>query len=235
VPTLGTQVVHPKGLKSKFKTVTATFDGVNFEAKGDGVAFLTGAAQSGRPYTVSKQDAAACKGDPGDSYMNNPRYVGITDNGPIPEGEYQFVATDMTTFSQAEQARMLLGGDYVDPKGVTLHGGDWGAGRVRLNPIRVLPSKFCGNTATRSGFFLHGGVMPGSSGCIDAGNSAFNTLVQNLAGYTGQIKVTVRYLHPPPEVSEAERAAGRFTYPDRGKKKDPSLWDRLKSLFGGDD
>jgi hypothetical protein len=232
---MGTQVTHPKGVKSKYRTVTATFNGAAFEAKGDGAVLFTVPAQSGRPYTVSKADAAACKGSPEESYMNNPRYVGVKDNGPIPEGEYRFVATEMTTFSRAERAQMLLGGNYVDPRGTSLHGGDWGAGRVGLTPIKVLPSKFCGSTAARSGFFLHGGVMPGSSGCIDVGDAAFSSFVQHLLGYTGAIVVTVRYSQPPPDVGAVERGAGRFMYPGRGKIKDPSIWDRVKGLFEGDD
>ena len=36
---------------------------------------------------ITPADAKACKGSTEDSYMNNPRYVGVTDNGPIPEGE----------------------------------------------------------------------------------------------------------------------------------------------------
>lgn len=232
---LGTQVTHPTGVKSKYRTVSATFNGAVFEAKGDGTVLFSVPAQSGRPYTVSKADAAKCKGSPDDSYMNNPRYVGVKDNGPIPEGEYRFLATEMTTFSPAEQAQMLLGGNYTDPKGVSLHGGDWGAGRVGLVPIRVLPSKFCGNTGARSGFFLHGGVMPGSSGCIDIGAGAFSSFVQHLLGYTTAIVVTVRYSQPPPDVGPLDRAAGRFMYPGRGKIKDPSIWDRFGSLFGGDE
>jgi Protein of unknown function (DUF2778) len=232
---LGTRVTHPPGVKGKYRTVTATFDGATFEAKGDGTSLFSVPAQSGRSYTVSKADAARCKGAPDDSYMNNPRYVGVRDNGPIPEGEYRFLATDMTTFTAAEQAQMLLGGSYTDPKGVSLHGGDWGAGRVGLAPIRVLPSKFCGNTGARSGFFLHGGVMPGSSGCIDIGDGAFSSFVQHLLGYTAAIVVTVRYSQPPPTVGVLERAAGRFMYPGRGEIKEPSIWDRLGSLFGNDD
>jgi hypothetical protein len=47
--------------------------------------------------------------------------------------------------------------------------------------------------------------------------------------------VTVRYAAPPPDVGAMSRAAGRFMYPGRGKKKDPSIWDRLGSLFGDDE
>lgn len=125
--------------------------------------------------------------EPGDLMSSG--HVGVKDNGPIPEGEYRFLATAMTTF----------------------------------------------NTAARSGFFLHGGLMPGSSGCIDIGDGAFSSFVRHLLGYTAAIVVTVRYSQPAPDVGALARAAGRFMYPGRGKIKDPSIWDRFGSMFGGDE
>lgn len=225
---IGTRVTHPAGSVSRHRTISATFDGREFVVTGDGAEILRMSAQSGRPYTVRPADARACHGSPEDSYMNNPRYVGIQDNGPIPEGEYQFRTAEMSTFDMAEQAQMLLGGQYTDPFGRSLHGGDWGAGRVALNKIRVLPSRTCGNTNARSGFYLHGGIMPGSSGCIDIGNSAFNSLVQLLLGYRNAIIVTVRYSNPAPDVGPIDRALGRFMYPEG---ENPTLWDRVGSLF----
>lgn len=226
---LGTRVTHPTGSRSPYRRITGDFDGREFVLRGDSTELMRVAAQSGRPYTVRSRDATACGGSPTDSYLNNPRYVGIADNGPIPEGEYQFRATSMATFSLDEQAEMITGGHYTDPFGASLHGGDWGAGRVALNKIRVLPgSRGCGNTATRSGFYLHGGVMPGSSGCIDIGNSGIDTLVRLLQGYRGQVVVTVRYRHPAPDVGIVDRALGRFTYPGQ---ENPTITDRLRSLF----
>ena len=230
---LGTRVTVPKGTKRPFKTASATFNGQDFVLTGDGAEVLRAAGQSGRPITVRKSDAKKCGGTPDDSYLNNPRYVGIADNGPIPEGEYSFRLLEMTTFTAEEQLKMTLAaeGEYVDPKGLSLHG-DWGAARGALNPIRIEPSKFGGSTATRSGFYLHGGVMPGSSGCIDIGNSSITDAVSKLLGYLDPIHVTVKYTSPPPDVGALDRAAGRFMYPP-GKK--PSLWDRLGNVFGGGD
>jgi hypothetical protein len=227
---LGTKVTHPAGSRSAYRAVTATFDGREFVVNGDRTEILRVLAQSGRPYTVHAVDVRACGGSSDDSYLNNPRYVGILDNGPIPEGEYQFLVTQMTTFSTVERYRMLLGGSYTDPFGRSLHGGDWGAGRVALNKIRVLPGpRGCGNTATRSGFYLHGGIMPGSSGCIDIGNDGFDRLVSLLAGYRLPVRVTVRYAHPAPAVGAVQRALGRFTYPPG---ENPGILDRLGALFG---
>jgi hypothetical protein len=42
----------------------------------------------------------------------------------------------------------------------------------------------------------------------------------------------VKYTKGAPSVGAASRAAGRFMYP---KKKDPSLWDRIKSATGTDE
>ena len=230
--TLGTKVTEPAGAPSPFKTVTATFDGDIFEMKGDATTIVQASGQSGHPNQVDPADVKACKGAADDSYLNNPRYVGIKDKGPIPEGTFTFLHSNMVTFTAWEDAQMALAkpGQYVDPSGLDLHG-DWGAARAALTPVRVTPSKFCGSTAARSGFYLHGGVMTGSSGCIDIGNSAITDVVTKLMGYTKPVPVTVKYTKPPPQVGALGRAAGRFMYP---ANKDADLWDRIKSVFGGD-
>ena len=135
------------------------------------------------------------------------------------------------TITAAEQAKMITGGRFTDPSGASLHGGDWGAGRVALRPRRILAGPpGCGNTRVRSGFFLHGGVLTGSSGCIDIGNAGVEEVVRALAGYRPEIVVTVRYRHPAPEVGAMERAVGRFTYPPVEGGREPTMWDRLRNL-----
>lgn len=230
---VGGRVTQPKGAKSSYKSITADFDGKDFVMLGDGTEILRSAGQSGRSYAVRAADAKACGGSLDDSYMNNPRYVGIKENGPIPEGKYTFRRMDMMTFNIAEQAKMALAGegDYIAPSGASLHG-DWGAARAPLRPVHIAPTKFCGNTGSRSGFYLHGGVMPGSSGCIDIGNGAIRNVVGALLGYTDPVYLTVKYTQPPPDMGFLDRAAGRFMYPP---EKNPSLTDRLKSVFGGGD
>jgi len=229
--TLGTKVTQPAGVKSSFSKITCTFDGKDFVMFGDGKAILTASGQSGRPNTVAAADATACKGSSSDSYMNNPRYVGIKDNGPIPEGEYTFARAEMVQFTSSEQLQMSLAGPgtYVDPTGADVHG-DWGAARAALTPTKIEPSSFCGNTRARSGFYLHGGSMPGSSGCIDIGNTAITEVIKKLEGYTSRVQVKVKYTQPAPSIGVLDRAAGRFMYP---AKKDPSIWDRFQSLLGG--
>jgi hypothetical protein len=230
VETLGTKVTQPKGAKAAFKKMSATFDGKDFVLSGDGKPVLTAGGQSGRPNTVRAADVKACGGSATDSYMNNPRYVGIKDNGPIPEGDFTFTRGSMVQFTSSEQRKMSLAheGEFVDPSGSSLHG-DWGAARAALNPVKIEPSKFCGDPSSRSGFFLHGGVMPGSSGCIDVGNAAITDVIAQTTGFTGAIHVKVKYTQPAPEVGWLDRKAGQFMYPDNNKK--PTLLDRLGSLF----
>ncbi len=227
---IGTRFRHPAGGSSAYKKIAGSFDGAEFVLFGDGKVLFRVPAQSGRPYTVRSSDAAACGGKPTDSYLNNPRYVGIADNGPIPEGVYQFTASQLAQFSLSEQLEMITGGSFTDPFGASLHGGDWGAGRAPLTPVKIVAAaKGCGNTGTRSGFFLHGGSLPGSSGCIDIGNGGIQQLVQALPGYRGKIVIAVKYTAAAPSVGAVERALGRFTYP---QGKDPSLLDRLKAAAG---
>jgi hypothetical protein len=72
--------------------------------------------------------------------------------------------------------------------------------------------------------------MPGSSGCIDVGDTAIADVVAKLSGYPDPVHIVVKYTAPPPDVGFLDRAAGRFMYPTQ---KDPSLVDRLRSVFGG--
>jgi hypothetical protein len=226
-PPVGTPYRHPTGAHSAYRRVEATFDGRDFEVKGDGSSILKTTGQSGRPVSVRAADARACGGATSETYLNNPRYVGIRDYGAIPEGDFRFQATDFATFSPAEQLRMIGGGYFTDPFGATIHGGDWGAGRAPLNPVRVLPGP-CGSTARRSGFFLHGGSLTGSSGCIDIANAGIAALLPLLSGYTGRVPVRVRYTHPPPTVGTAARTAGGFVYPGQ---ENPSITDRLRGAW----
>ena len=233
---IGTAFTHPKGATSAFTNVTATFDGADLTLFDGKKAILTHAAQSGRPVSVRATDAGACKGSTSDSYLNNAKYVGVQDFGPIPEGDFVLSLGSFATFTGTEQATMIAGGMFTDPFGSALHGGDWGSGRAPLRPVKILPGPpGCGNTAKRSGFYLHGGSLPGSSGCIDIDNDGIDALLKLLVGYRKDIPVKVRYTAAAPSVGWGTRRVGGFTYPtdDKGQPiKDPSLWDRLKSAAG---
>lgn len=237
-PVIGSKFVPPAGKANAHADVKAHFDGQDFIVTDGTTVVMRHAAQSGKPISVRSGDAAQCGGASLDSYLNNARYLGIQDFGAIPEGEFSLKLAEFSTFSALEQAQMITGGMYVDPFGAALHGGDWGAGRAPLHPKKLLPaSSHCGDTKRRSGFYLHGGSLPGSSGCIDVDNSGINTFLGELGNYKPAIPVTVRYTHPAPAVGAGTRGLGRFTYPTKDGKpiKDPSIWDRFKSIGGSDD
>jgi hypothetical protein len=235
-PLIGTRFTHPAGAKSTLKSVKGAFDGQDFSLKDGSTTILTHAAQSGKPVSVRSSDALKCGGSTADSYLNNSMYIGIKDFGAIPEGKFTFNLNSFATFSGLEQASMIAGGSFTDPLGSTMHGGDWGAGRSPLEPTK-LEKAACGNTAARSGFYLHGGSLPGSSGCIDVDNDGIDDLLNKLAGYKSDIEVTVRYTKSAPSVGTGQRALGRFTYPTKNGKpiKDPGLRERLGAILETDD
>jgi hypothetical protein len=70
--------------------------------------------------------------------------------------------------------------------------GDWGTGRVALTPVHISGDAACGDPRGRSDFYLHGGLLKGSSGCIDIGGN-FDELAEFLKNHGGSISITVRY------------------------------------------
>jgi len=219
---IGQKFSHKAGAKSPHKKITGHYDGQTFTLFGDGGELMSTPAQSGRPYTVTEEDAKKCGGNKDDSYMNNPLYVGIRENGPIPEGKFQFSASQMATFDSGDRLKLVTGKhkSFTDPFGNTMHGGDWGPGRVALNPVQIIDApKGCGDTKKRSGFYLHGGILPGSSGCIDVGNGGLKEVMKHLDGYQGQITISVKYAGGAQKVGWFKRLMGRITYGNPEKKE----------------
>lgn len=106
----------------------------------------TGAA-TGPQYLV--MDATSGRG----SSMNNPGDINLFKVGPIPPGSYSLNPSEISTGLMWSLTRNMKG--------------DWGSFRVPLHPQFDLPD---GRTG---GFFLHGGSIPGSAGCIDCGGGLF--------------------------------------------------------------
>ncbi|WP_386082679.1 tlde1 domain-containing protein [Vreelandella sp. F11] len=73
--------------------------------------------------------------------------------GPLPVGSYEIREEDLSDPG-------LLKGAYRN-----LRHGDWGDWRIRLYPQEEVEFDLYG----RDNFFLHGGSLPGSAGCIDIG------------------------------------------------------------------
>ncbi len=127
-----------------------------------------------------KWSGPATSGRPGATAADQ----GKEDYGPIPEGTYTFKTSDISTVSGLRYvARRLSGIRQRHPWS------DWGHNRVTLTPST-------GNAMKgRGGFFLHGGVTPGSAGCIDVGTGE-GTLFPLLKAASSPVTVIVSYPSP---------------------------------------
>ena len=99
--------------------------------------------------------------------------------GPIPEGEYWIQLDEMWKNHFVKSA---LG---ITPRAA------WGNYRISIHPYAST------KTHNRGGFFIHGGYVPGSAGCIDL-TGHMDTLVKELINEREglpkcYIPLTVRY------------------------------------------
>ena len=83
----------------------------------------------------------------------------VEDKGPIPVANYYLHTKDLSNPNAIKDIAR------------TIRGGDWGDWRVPLTPTQ--PERLHG----RSGFFLHGGMSPGSAGCVDIGGGLFGNAI----------------------------------------------------------
>jgi hypothetical protein len=148
----GTAVAQRKPDESSLTKVEMTFDGVDLIVLDDGTEIARFSATSGRPTPVKEAHAKLCGGTTDENYVNNPRYVAIKDHGAIPEGRYTISPTAIESFTTAEQVELLdaaaRGEKNIKIGGTTIHAGDWGRGRVLINPVRVEPGpKPCTKTS----------------------------------------------------------------------------------------
>ncbi len=112
----------------------------------------------GKKFTLYENDKAIMSWDAvsGKDGYRSPEYQNLKDTGPIPEGTYV-----------AKQSEL----QHITPYGIiagianagTWPGSlySWGASRVKLESSQQT------NTYGRGGFYIHGGWVPGSAGCID--------------------------------------------------------------------
>lgn len=84
-------------------------------------------------------------------------------NGPTPSGDYTMNSKDLSNPPwYRDIARNSPG-----------FGADWGDWRTPMKPNAGT------NTYGRSGFYMHGGSLPGSAGCIDVGGGVFGNTVSD--------------------------------------------------------
>lgn len=112
----------------------------------------------GKKFTLYENDKPIMSWDAvsGKDEYRSPEYQNLKDTGPIPEGTYV-----------ARQSEL----QHITPYGIiagianagTWPGSlfSWGASRVKLESSQQT------NTYGRGGFYIHGGWVPGSAGCID--------------------------------------------------------------------
>ncbi|RJP64385.1 MAG: RHS repeat-associated core domain-containing protein [Candidatus Abyssobacteria bacterium SURF_17] len=108
----------------------------------------------------------------------NPKYQNCP-NGPIPAGTYSF---DSVNFSEAGLGRKLL---WI------LFGQDWGNYRVPIAPDPATEAYIKSLNRT-GGYFIHGGKVEGTSGCIDLGDRDVD-FYNELKDHEGRVPVIVKY------------------------------------------
>ncbi len=95
----------------------------------------------------------------GKSGRQRPSEQNLPFNGPLTEGEYSFSTRDIQPMTTYDAAVGLIPGKHGPfPHSIPA----WGTERVALVP-KSTP------TNGRNNFFIHGGLTPGSAGCIDLG------------------------------------------------------------------
>ena len=107
----------------------------------------------------------------------------LEDKGPLPEGNWVVKQDRLQIREQSawQEFKSKFGGSAW-PGGYN----SWGNSRVWLEPIGTT------NTYGRSGFSIHGGVTPGSAGCIDLTGSMPN-FTRTFQSYGRDIRLTVEY------------------------------------------
>ena len=87
--------------------------------------------------------------------VNRPSCEHLENKGPIPKGHYYLLRKELDD--------PIPAWDFARSMAI----GDWGDWRISLHPV------FGTVKHGRSGFFMHGGRVRGSAGCIDIGGGIF--------------------------------------------------------------
>jgi len=124
--------------------------------------------------------------------------------GPIPEGTYWIDPSEVVELSDNPWARLPGGAVYESNLD------SWGHYRVPLHPDPTT------NTYGRSGFYLHGGTMIGSQGCIDVGPVNDSILRWIKERGCRKVKVVVKYSNPHKRVPSDPSQGPRGARPWRG-------------------
>jgi hypothetical protein len=235
-PTQQRDARHPSATTASkstaYSSIRMQYDGRQLHVFGGGTEIFAFSANSGNPVRISAEDAAKCGADQVlDTYMDDPRFVGIHDRGPIPEGQYSLSPPSIERWGFGAQMGLLTHNVLGTAPPAVTHLGDWGKGRVplaKLGPVREGPCGDKGGANTRFGFFLHGGLLAGSAGCIDI-DGDFDRLADWLAGDRRTVVVTVKYSEKPPSVGYFTGMGGMLAYQTAAFQHGPHL--RLGAEF----
>lgn len=105
--------------------------------------------------------------------------------GPIPAGRYSFNPANIQDYKNISAIDKLAG--------VVADRGTWPGGTIAWGTQRVeLTADPATNTYGRGGFFIHGGAVPGSAGCVDLCGLA-GGFFGAVAGEASPIAVDVEY------------------------------------------
>ena len=116
----------------------------------------------------------------------------LVDEGPIPEGLYYINPQEIQSYFKLSFMQKLLSvfnlGTF--PKGPIA----WGFDRVWIKPNEIKVFDFKSSKfVTRSNFSLHGGLTPGSAGCIDLSGNAFKFFSKLKSSNSSFIRLNVNY------------------------------------------
>ena len=112
----------------------------------------------GKTLTIYQNNKEIYKFDAmsGKAEYQNPKYQNLPNQGPIPEGAY---VARQSEIQHITPYGLLAGVINAGTWRGSLY--SWGNSRVWLEPSKET------NTYGRDGFTIHGGLFPGSAGCID--------------------------------------------------------------------
>lgn len=133
----------------------------------------------GRPY-----NGKCWNGVSGADGYQKPEHQSIRDKGPIPEGRWRVRQDRYQRYDDIPFQKKIwaLFGRGTWPGGTVT----WGENRIWLEPKTVI------NLYGRDNFSIHGGISPGSAGCIDLTSSMVN-FTKVFKSYGMDLDLMVKY------------------------------------------
>ncbi|MFC4483141.1 tlde1 domain-containing protein [Cupriavidus campinensis] len=124
----------------------------------------------------------------------------VKDSGPIPEGMYKVLVTDLGVAKDDGTGQCNLSpgwGVQRIPRGADAgmcetYWANWGRNRARLEPADIKTSKAC--TPKRAGFYIHDSTKGYSHGCIEVEPRFFAILRARATSQRSHFILSVKYV-----------------------------------------